>query len=131
MDISFVAEHLYIASKFYPPDEDLPDRAVIIDLEPWFPDAALTGDEPLGQLRSLAQKERAKGNNVVLQCVAGRNRSALIAAMCLIEDGWPPDDAIAQVRAARTTLHRRGGALTNRSFTDFLRNRSMPYPSWK
>jgi protein-tyrosine phosphatase len=120
VDISFVADHLWIASKFYPPDHDLPPRAVIIDLEPWFADGPLQGDEPLGQLRSLAQAERAKKNNVVLQCKAGRNRSALIAAMCLIEDGLPPQEAIAQVRASRTTLATRGGALTNDSFVDFL-----------
>lgn len=120
VDISFVAEHLWIASKFYPPDQDLPPRAVIIDLEAWFQDGPLQGDEPLGQLKALTQQERAKENNVVLQCKAGRNRSALIAAMCLIEDGYPPQEAIAQVRASRTTLANRGGALTNRSFVDFL-----------
>jgi hypothetical protein len=124
VDISFIADKLYIASKFYPIDDHLPPRSVVIDLEPWFPDAPLEGHEPLGQLRSLVQSERTKGNNVVLMCRAGRNRSALIAAMVLIQDGIPPDEAIAQIRVARTTLHRRGGALTNESFVSYLTYRT-------
>jgi len=122
VDISFVAERLWIASKFYPEDDDLPDNAVILDLETVLEDSELTpaGEDTALNYAMVAQILRTQGYNVVLRCKAGRNRSGLIAALCLLDDGFSPEDAIAQVQAARTSLVRSGGALTNESFVEFL-----------
>lgn len=121
VDISFIAERLWIASKFYPND-DLPPNPIILGLSKVFEDSDLT---PAAEDTALnyclaTQILRQQGYNVVLQCKAGRNRSGLIAALCLIQDGLSPQDAIYQVRAARTSLAKSGGALTNESFCAFI-----------
>ena len=122
MDISFIAEHLWIASSFYPIDEEMPPRPVVLDCTLDIEDAELTerGKWAVREVAEYAQIMRSEGYNVVLQCKAGRNRSALIAALCLIADGMNPTDAIMQIRAARTSLARSGGALTNPDFVRFV-----------
>jgi protein-tyrosine phosphatase len=122
MDISFIAEHLWIASKFYELDEDMPPNHFLIDLETIFSDEPLTSETKSAtkELTEEVQILRGMDFNVVLQCKAGRNRSGLIAAMCLIADGLSPQQALDQIRAARTSLRHSGGALTNESFRAFI-----------
>ena len=55
------------------------------------------------------------GVGVFIHCDAGMNRSALVAARVLIEQGMAPDDAIALVR------ERRPGALSD-GYADHLRS---------
>ena len=60
MDISFIADKLWVASTFYPLDEDLPRNAFLIDCEmdvddPWMHRLVLRVDQyKMGQvLRNL------------------------------------------------------------------------------
>jgi protein-tyrosine phosphatase len=43
----------------------------------------------------------ASGRNVVIHCWAGLGRTGLVAASCLVAQGFTPDDAIATVRRHR------------------------------
>jgi protein-tyrosine phosphatase len=54
---------------------------------------------------------------VLVTCAAGLNRSALIAALAMVTLGVSPEDAMAEIRAARGA-----GALSNPSFVKFLRS---------
>lgn len=47
------------------------------------------------------QSARAEGKRVLVTCAAGRNRSALVATLALVLDGYAPDRAIARVRERR------------------------------
>lgn len=123
MDISYIADKLYVASDFYPTDEDMPENAVLMDLQEVLKDEPLTakGRIALDERAVTTQTLRDQGYNVVLRCKAGRNRSAAVAALCLIRyDKFDPDHAIHTVRSAR--YHLNGGALTNESFVEFLRS---------
>lgn len=117
MDISEVVPGLYIASRFYPVDEQMPE-SVPIDCA-----AVLADDEeqsllPIEVLARVTFGLLHDGLAVTLFCDAGRNRSAVVAARALILRGHSPTNAIALVRKARGFL--KGGALTNRHFVRFL-----------
>jgi rhodanese-related sulfurtransferase len=57
---------------------------------------------------------------VLVHCRSGHNRSGMICARVLIEQGMSPDDAIAIVRERR----RDGQALTNEHFVEWLQGES-------
>ena len=72
---------------------------------------SLTKLRPLGQLGASLVRG---GHTVLSHCGMGYNRSALIAALVLIELGMPGPSAVARLRA------RRPGALYNPLFVKFL-----------
>ena len=105
---------------------------VVIDLEggldhgvPTLPDHTLyiyfpifdEGLPDLARLRAVgrlgADLIRA-GQSVLSHCGAGFNRSALVAAMIMIDLGWSGKDVIARLR------ERRPGALFNENFARFV-----------
>lgn len=55
--------------------------------------------------------------HVLIRCQAGLNRSSLVAALTLIQDGHDPEDAIRVLREKRSPF-----ALCNRFFVDYLRS---------
>lgn len=60
-------------------------------------------------------KLKRQGRTVICTCNAGRNRSCLIAALILIQEGYPPEKAIELIR------RRRGlEALSNHSFVQLI-----------
>ena len=120
-DISEVAPHLYVASRFYAL-ENLPRHSVVIDCSASLTDDDKPQNEAIELLaRTALTVSRFKGGNAVLLCDAGRNRSAVVAAKALMLDGYPSEEAIKVVRAAREgALGRSGGALTNASFVEYL-----------
>lgn len=59
-----------------------------------------------------AKRVHDKGGTVAFTCLAGRNRSGLLAALFLIEGGMAPLEALATVRRA----HPQKAALTNRGY---------------
>ncbi len=130
MDISQIADGLYVASAFYPPDDDMPAQAVMLDVDTLL-DTPLgkNGEAELERFASATQLLRSQGYNVVLRCDAGRNRSSAVAALCLITEGMKPNVAIGIVRQARRDPLRRSGgiALTNDSFVAYLQART-PVP---
>ncbi len=130
MDISQIADGLYVASSFYPPDDDMPPQAVMLDVNT-FLDTPLgtNGEKEIERFTTTTQLLRSQGYNVVLRCDAGRNRSAAVAAACLITEGMKPNVAISIVRQARRDPLRRSGgiALTNDSFVAYLQART-PVP---
>jgi protein-tyrosine phosphatase len=76
-----------------------------------------------GVVRSIASftaRLLAEGNKVLVHCQAGHNRSGLICARTLIEQGADPEEAIARVRAKRGDGH----ALENENFVQWLRDES-------
>lgn len=125
MDISPIAPGLYVASRFFPFDDDMPPNPVVID-------CTTLRDDDSDQKRAIdtlcigaCTLWEEYGMNVVLVCDAGRNRSAVVAAAVLVWDegnlGAPCADAIARVREAREpALGRSGGALTNLAFVRYL-----------
>lgn len=65
----------------------------------------------------LVGEAYAKGLTVLVTCAAGRNRSSLVVAEHLIQLGNKPEKVIAEIQA------RRDSALTNETFTNWLRRR--------
>lgn len=59
----------------------------------------------------------AEGNKVLVHCRSGHNRSGMICARTLIEQGVSPDEAIDAVRDKRGDGH----ALENENFVTWLR----------
>lgn len=53
---------------------------------------------------------------VLVRCWAGLNRSSLVTALAMIKMGWKPEDAIVQIRDARSPY-----ALFNESFVAYLK----------
>jgi hypothetical protein len=71
----------------------------------------------LTKLRALAQFGAALirgGHRVLSHCGMGYNRSALVAALILVELGMPGPEAVARCR------ERRPGALYNPAFAEFV-----------
>jgi hypothetical protein len=64
----------------------------------------IEGEAPPDEVRRLARliaSQLDDGRCVFIHCVAGRDRSPMLAARVLIERGWEPKDAVQRVRAAR------------------------------
>ncbi len=58
----------------------------------------------------------AEGNKVLVHCRSGHNRSGLICARTLIEQGMSSQEAVDSVRAKRGDGH----ALDNQKFVEWL-----------
>jgi protein-tyrosine phosphatase len=78
------------------------------------------GDMPdastVRSIASLMARLIAEENKVLVHCRSGHNRSGLICARTLIEQGMSPRDAIDAVRAKRGDGH----ALDNENFVEWL-----------
>jgi protein-tyrosine phosphatase len=64
----------------------------------------IEGEAPPDEVRRLARLIASQLDDrrcVFIHCVAGRDRSPMLAARVLIEQGWEPKDAVQHVRAAR------------------------------
>jgi hypothetical protein len=64
----------------------------------------IEGKAPPDEVRRLARliaSQLDDGRCVFIHCVAGRDRSPMLAARVLIEQGWEPKEAVQHVRAAR------------------------------
>lgn len=70
----------------------------------------------LGELAERIAAEVDAGRRVLVRCSGGLNRSGLVVATTLVEQGRTPEEAIALVRAARGPW-----ALTNPGFVAHLR----------
>ncbi|KQP62903.1 hypothetical protein ASF47_17985 [Nocardioides sp. Leaf285] len=71
------------------------------------------------RLDTLAETTRQRveqGQDVMVRCQAGMNRSGLVAGMAMIKMGWRTDDVLARMRAARGPW-----VLFNTAFVDHLR----------
>lgn len=75
------------------------------------PDAAT-----VRSIASLMARLIAENNKVLVHCRSGHNRSGLICARTLIEQGVSPQDAVDTVRSKRGDGH----ALDNESFVEWL-----------
>lgn len=76
-------------------------------------------DESKPEIRQLAQwlhSEWKLGKRVAAKCQAGWNRSGLIAALVLLQEGFTSDDAISLIRQKRSP-----NALCNPHFVAFIR----------
>ena len=76
-------------------------------------------DESKPEIRQLAQwlhSEWKLGKRVAAKCQAGWNRSGLIAALVLLQEGFTSDDAISLIREKRSP-----NALCNPHFVAFIR----------
>jgi protein-tyrosine phosphatase len=68
---------------------------------------------------AMVNMHRSAGRRVLVSCMQGRNRSALVAALALVLQGTPPTMAITQVRRYRK--HPEGKlVLSNPAFMSFL-----------
>lgn len=76
-------------------------------------------EESKPEIRQLAQwlhSEWKMGKRVAAKCQAGWNRSGLIAALVLLQEGFTSDDAISLIRQKRSP-----NALCNPHFVAFIR----------
>lgn len=83
------------------------------------PDAQIEDPE---QIRSWARRIAgwiADGETVLVRCAAGLNRSGLVVARTLVEQGYQPAEAVGLVRERRRT-----DALNNPWFLEWLRHES-------
>lgn len=88
-----------------PLDDAVPSRREIV--------RALDGARVVNKLRSQRQR-------VLVCCAQGRNRSAWVAAMCLMQDGCSAEAAISELRTKRQP--RNGPVLSNEAFVQVLRS---------
>ena len=63
-----------------------------------------------------AHERWQSGQQVLVRCQAGLNRSGLVMALVLVLDGWAVDDAVALLRERRSP-----SALCNEDFVKWLR----------
>lgn len=99
----------------YGPDDHIPERRLLIadaDLDPDHHDKVDTVAEEV-----WAASAETK---VLVRCLAGINRSALIAARAIMFDGYTADQAIEKIRAARSDW-----CLFNQSFVDYPRAKDV------
>ncbi|GGX55955.1 protein-tyrosine phosphatase family protein [Streptomyces minutiscleroticus] len=82
------------------------------------PDGPLDGTQLAGVMRlaRTAREAREAGRRVLVRCYHGYNRSGLVVAHALIDEGRAPDDAIRLIRARRSPW-----ALHNTLFVAYLR----------
>jgi protein-tyrosine phosphatase len=79
-----------------------------------FADGTSVPESLLLPLAERISKGISRGEGAVLHCNAGRNRSALLAALVLVKQGVPSAEALDRVRSARP------GALANEAFARYL-----------
>lgn len=82
-----------------------------------FYDSALYGSDLTRVMRAarFAYQRWTDGDNVLIRCQAGMNRSGLVTALVLVMAGLTPGQAITLIR-----LRRSPGALFNQYFVDWL-----------
>jgi protein-tyrosine phosphatase len=73
-------------------------------------------------IASFTARLLAEGQKVLVHWRSGHNRSGLICARTLIEQGWSPQEAIDNVRRQRGDGH----ALENESFIRWLEGEISP-----
>lgn len=72
----------------------------------------------LDVLASHVEDEIRHGGKVLVRCMAGINRSALVAALAMVKMGWLPDEAIERIRSVRSPY-----CLCNDSFVAYIRSK--------
>lgn len=80
-------------------------------------DGAMPNASTVRGIASFVARLLAEGSPVLVHCKAGHNRSGLICARTLMEQGMEADEAIRTVREKRGDGH----ALTNEHFVAWLR----------
>ncbi|HEX2234929.1 MAG TPA: dual specificity protein phosphatase family protein [Actinomycetota bacterium] len=85
-------------------------------------DGPMPNERTVRGIASFVARLLAQGSPVLVHCKAGHNRSGLICARTLIEQGMEPDEAIRTVREKRGDGH----ALTNDRFVAWLRQERPP-----
>lgn len=70
----------------------------------------------VGELAELRKK-----HHVLVTCYAGKNRSAMVAALVLVKGGWTANGAIDRIRKARKLHPSLGIALSNKRFVQSVR----------
>ena len=86
------------------------------------PDAALQASSET-EIRQLAQwlySQWKLGKRVAGKCQAGWNRSSLVVALVLLQEGYSADDAISLIREKRSQ-----NALCNPDFVRFIRQEEV------
>lgn len=83
------------------------------------PDAELDpmSEPEVRQLATWLHSEWKAGKKVAGKCQAGWNRSSLIVALVLLQEGFSAEEAIALIRAKRSP-----NALSNPHFVRFIKN---------
>lgn len=91
-----------------------------------FPDAsiALIDKRMLRTIVDYAYDSWKAGEQVLIRCQAGLNRSGLVMALVLIKEGYEPAEAIALIRDKRS-----GWALCNRQYEAWLT--SLDVAEWR
>lgn len=84
--------------------EDLPERAVARGIA--YRHLPLV-DQRAGDAEGIRElvtwvRDAARTGTITVHCLGGLGRSGLVAACALVDDGVPPDEAIATVRACRS-----------------------------
>ncbi len=85
-------------------------------------DDAMPNPHVVRNIARLVAGALATGEKVLVHCKAGHNRSGLICARTLIEQGKSPEEAIETVRTKRGDGH----ALNNENFVRWLQNEKPP-----
>ena len=82
-----------------------------------FPDARIIDEylDPIHEMAAWAYSRWKLGKKVLIRCQAGLNRSGLLTALVLINEGYTPEDAIALIREKRS-----GWALCNPDYVSYL-----------
>lgn len=65
------------------------------------PDGKKWDESRFNSAAQIVERWLAKGRTVLIHCRAGRNRSAALAAILLIRQGWEPQAAIDFIREIR------------------------------
>jgi Dual specificity phosphatase, catalytic domain len=99
---------------------DVPDDVLYLHFS--FHDANVAPDPTtLHAAATFLNDLRAAGRTVFIHCRLGLNRSALLAGLVLMDEGWRADDAIAMMRNLRSPY-----VLDNRTFERYLRFEDSP-----
>lgn len=75
--------------------------------------------EQIEEIAAQVQRWRKHGN-VLVHCQAGLNRSSLVTALCLMDDGMSAEEAIRWLR-----LNRSNACLCNEAFEQWLLNKEV------
>jgi protein-tyrosine phosphatase len=91
-----------------------------------FPDMDLEGPDATRVVRvaKAAYRRWQAGDQVLIRCQAGLNRSGLVTALVLMIDGYTADEAIDLIRDRRSP-----DALFNTDFVRWLRQHAREYLS--
>jgi hypothetical protein len=81
----------------------------------YFQDGPMPGEYELDKAVQWAWRQWILGKPTLVRCQAGLNRSGLVIARILIDNGMPPQEAIDLIREQRSP-----NALFNPAFTKYL-----------